>query len=200
MECFPLEGSRSWLAARARQETPQPSSATAPGGLHSLAVRWGCRGEGGERAWTGRVGADLAVQGISGEGSSHCSPRMSTGPWGVCPLSAEQRSSVSLMSPQTGNPRLTCTLRSAALSPPGCSCAPRPQPLSTRASSALASSHLFTSVSSSDLWVQGGRGSGLPWSQLCSTEPGLSLGFKKGVNEGVSKYTAIPWDSQYTHL
>lgn len=172
--------------------------ATVPGGLYGLAVRRECRGEGGEKAWSGRIGADLAVQGISGKGSSHCSPWTSAGPWGVRPLSTDQSSSVSLMSLQTGNPQLTRTLRSAALSLPGCTRAPHPQPLSTPepALFALALSHLFTSVSSSNLWVQGGRGSGLPWSQL----PGLSLGFKKGVNEWVSKYTAIPRDSQYLHF
>ena len=173
-----------------------PPLATVLGGLYGLAVRRECRGEGDERAWSGCIGADLAVQGISGKGSSHCSPWMSAGPWGVRPLSIDQRSSVSDV-PADWKPTAHTHFEKRCSQPAGVH-VPHPQPLSTPepALFALASSHLFTSVSSSNLWVQGGWGSGLPWSQM----PGLSLGFKKGVNEWVSKYIAIPWDSQCMHL
>ena len=74
MECLPLEGTRGpWLVACARQEIPQPPSATGPRGSVQPGGKAGVQRRGGRKGagtWSGRIGTDLEVQGISSKGSS----------------------------------------------------------------------------------------------------------------------------------
>lgn len=116
---------------------------------------------------------------------------MSAGPWGRRPLSAEQEKQCLFDVPSDWKPMAPARTLRAPPAHPGARAAPAPATLQpSQLCSGLLS--LVYTVSSSDLLVQRG-GSSRCLGHSCTAQSLVHpSGFKKGVNEGVSKYMATP--------